>query len=71
MDEDLLRRYMNCGSPEERENLDREIRKKFNVSDDRYYSISTWPEKVAGNVYIDMKRYRDIPKKKISKSDQK
>lgn len=47
------------------------VRKWFNVPENRYYSVSTWPENVAGNVWLNEKLFRDVPKKKISKSDQK
>ena len=66
LDEETLKRYIN-----DPVGMDEEIRKKFNIPNNRYYTISTWPEKVAGYFYIDMKRTRDVPAKKISKSDQK
>jgi hypothetical protein len=51
--------------------LDDEVRKKFNIPDDRYYSVLTWPDSLAGRVWLDENRFRAAPKKKISKSDQK
>ena len=39
------------------------VRKWFQVPENKYYSVSTWPENVAGNVWLDEKRYRDVPKK--------
>lgn len=49
---------------------DATLRKKYNIPEDRYYSVSQYPEKCAGNLYVDMTRNRIIHKKKISKSDQ-
>lgn len=49
---------------------DKTLRKRYNIPEDRYYSICQFPEKVAGELRIDMTRYRTIPKRKISKSDQ-
>ena len=66
LNEELLKRYINDPM-----GMDEEIRKKFDIPKNRYYTISTWPEKVAGYLYIDMKRTREVSAKKISKSDQK
>ena len=49
--------------------FDSEIRTKFNIPDNRYYTVSVWP--VEGEVRVDNKRFRDVVKNKISKSDQK
>ena len=47
-----------------------QIRRQFNVPSDRYFTVSTWPDSVAGNVWLDEKRTRVVPVTKISKSDQ-
>lgn len=47
------------------------VRKWFKVPENRYYSVSIWPENLSGNVWLNEKLFRDVPKKKISKSDQK
>ncbi len=44
------------------------IRTKFNVPDNRYYTVSVWP--TSGFIRIDNNRFRDATKSKISKSDQ-
>jgi hypothetical protein len=50
--------------------MDEQVRKWCNLPEDKYYTVSTWPEEVAGNVYV-TNVYRVVKAKKISKSDQK
>ena len=45
------------------------VRKWFKVPEDKYYTVSMWPDHVAGVVRVDHKRHRDAKSKKISKSD--
>ena len=40
------------------------------VPEDRYYTVSVWPDHLAGRVFVNMKDYRTVKSKKISKSDQ-
>lgn len=51
--------------------MDAGVRKFMGIPDNRYYSVTTWPEDKAGEVFIDNKRFRDVKSAKISKSDQK
>lgn len=46
------------------------IRSTFMISYTRYYSIALFPPEKRGTVTIDYTRIRDVPKNKISKSDQ-
>ena len=48
---------------------DEKVRKWANVSNDRYYSVSVWPEHLAGRVF-QTNLFRKVTVKKISKSDQ-
>ena len=50
---------------------DEEVRVFANVPDDKYYTVSMWPENVAGIVMVIKKSSREVAAKKISKSDQK
>lgn len=50
--------------------MEKEIRELFNIPEDRYFTVSTYPANVAGNVRVDMTRHRVVKPKKISKSDQ-
>ena len=50
--------------------MDAAVRKAAKVPEDRYYMVSTWPEERAGRLTMNMKDYRKVPAKKISKSDQ-
>jgi hypothetical protein len=50
--------------------MDAEIRAWAGVPSNRYYSVSTYPESVAGIVHIDLSRERVVKPTKISKSDQ-
>ena len=47
------------------------VRKSMAVPEDRYYMVSTWPEDRAGRLTVNMKDFRKVVAKKISKSDQK
>jgi hypothetical protein len=49
--------------------MDTKVRKWMNVPDDKYYSVSTWPEHLAGQVTV-TNLNRKVTAKKISKSDQ-
>lgn len=49
---------------------DADVRRIFKVPDNRYYSVTIWPDHMAGRISIDMKRTRAVAGKKISKSDQ-
>ena len=46
------------------------VRSWFKVPEDKYYTVSVWPDHVAGVVRVDPKRHRHVHAKKISKSDQ-
>lgn len=48
---------------------DSEVRSYCNLRSDRYYSVITWPENVAGRVF-ESNLSRTVTNKKISKSDQ-
>jgi hypothetical protein len=50
---------------------DEEVRSYTNVSDSKYYTVSTWPLDRAGYVDVISKSVRVVKTKKISKSDQK
>lgn len=50
------------------EEADYRVRKWANVPDDRYYSVSVWPEHLAGRVF-QTNLFRKVTLKKISKSD--
>ena len=49
---------------------DEEVRKYCGLREDRYYTVSVWPENLAGRVY-QTNNVRVVKAKKISKSDQK
>jgi hypothetical protein len=49
---------------------DAKVRKWAGVPEDRYYTVSVWPEHLAGRVFVRTTEYRKVPAKKISKSDQ-
>lgn len=49
---------------------DEKVRRWCDVPDDRYYSVSVWPEHLAGRVFVRTTEYRKVPAKKISKSNQ-
>ena len=51
--------------------MDAEVRKTLNLPEDRYYTVSRWPEHLAGRVFVDNSRHRTVSKyTKISKSNQ-
>lgn len=49
---------------------DSKLRDLFKISDSKYYSVSVWPEDLAGQVTITPGLVRVVKTKKISKSDQ-
>lgn len=49
---------------------DFKVRKWCNIPDNKYYTITTWPENLRGDVFIIENSHRNPPLKKISKSDQ-
>lgn len=49
---------------------DVELRQQFKIPDDRYYTVSVWPERCRGFIYVDLTRTRLVKARKISKSDQ-
>ena len=50
--------------------MDSVVRKWANVPKNRYYSVSTWPEHLAGRLYVNDKMFRVVKATKISKSNQ-
>ncbi len=50
--------------------MDEEVRKAMNIPENRYYTVSMWPDHLAGNVHINKSMTRVVHAKKISKSDQ-
>jgi hypothetical protein len=50
--------------------MDAEVRNHFQVPDNRYYTVTTWPPERAGQLFVDLKRTRVVHAKKVSKSDQ-
>ncbi len=51
-------------------NMDSEVRNSLALREDRYYTVSVWPENCVGNVY-ETRNVREVKNKKISKSDEK
>lgn len=49
---------------------DSKVRKWCNIPEDRYYTVSVWPENLAGIVRVDNNRFRTVKNTKISKSSQ-
>jgi hypothetical protein len=49
---------------------DPKVRKWCGLPEDRYYTVSVWPENLAGRVFVRRNEVRKITSKKISKSDQ-
>lgn len=49
--------------------MDEQVRKWCNLPDDKYYSVSVWPEHRAGVVTV-TNVSRVVKAKKVSKSDQ-
>lgn len=50
--------------------MDSAVRKWAGVPDDRYYTVSMWPENLSGRVYVNHNGYRTVKSVKISKSNQ-
>ena len=50
--------------------LDEEVRRQLGLPEDRYYTVSVWPEHLAGRVFVDKTRTRVVRNQKISKSAQ-
>ena len=48
---------------------DNKVRKWASVPEDKYYSVSMWPEHLKGRVFVIPKLHRAVTAKKISKSD--
>lgn len=48
--------------------MDQEVRNRFKVPSDRYYSVVMWPPSMQGTVTVDPSRTRYVEKTKISKS---
>jgi hypothetical protein len=46
------------------------VRKWAGVPDNKYFSVSVWPETLAGRVYVTDKLFRTVKLDKISKSNQ-
>jgi len=61
---ELFKRYL-----ENPLSMDLEVRKYCGLREDRYYTVSIWPEEVASMVKENNK-VREVKTKKISKSDQ-
>lgn len=49
---------------------DFKVRQWARVPEDRYYSVTVWPEHLAGRVWVTPNLHRTVVAKKISKSDQ-
>lgn len=47
---------------------DATVRHLLKIPENRYYTVSMWPESVAGSVYVN--REREVKRVKISKSNQ-
>lgn len=47
---------------------DAKVRKWADVPDNRYFTVSVYPEHLAGNVFVDNNRFRVVHNVKISKS---
>jgi hypothetical protein len=48
---------------------DANVRRWCSLPDNRYYTVSVWPDESAGQVRVSEKMFRDVKVKKISKSD--
>lgn len=46
------------------------VRKWADIPDDKYYTVSVWPDHLAGRVFVNHNLHRVVHAKKISKSDQ-
>lgn len=49
---------------------DKQIRRKYNIPSNKYYTITLCPDNLRGTINIDINRVRRIGPEKISKSDQ-
>ena len=49
---------------------DAKVRKWANIPDDKYYTVSVWPDHLSGQVRVNPHLHRTVHAKKISKSDQ-
>lgn len=49
---------------------DTALRQQFRIPENRYYTVTVWPEQARGLIYLDEKRTREARAQKISKSDQ-
>lgn len=65
MDEKTFARF--AASEQERSAMDEEIRKKFHIPSNRYYTV-TLPPSPAGRVFLDESRKRELHTPKLSKS---
>jgi hypothetical protein len=46
------------------------VRQQMGIPEDRYFTVTTWPEHLAGRVFVDKTRTRVVKAQKISKSNQ-
>ena len=60
---DLLPRYLADPLA-----VDAEVRQRLGIPEDRYYTVSIWPE--PGVVRVDLNRWRAVKAHKVSKSDE-
>jgi hypothetical protein len=67
LDNEAWQRFQQ--GPAAREAMDDQIRRRFKIPDDRYYTV-TLPPGPAGQVFLDTGRTRPPQVHKISKSDQ-
>lgn len=67
IDGKLLEQYMTNPLSQ---SVDEEIRSKFSIPTNRYYSVTVFPPERAGEVRVDLIRTREVSAKKISKSNQ-
>jgi hypothetical protein len=49
---------------------DSKVRKWCGLPENRYYTVSVWPEHISGVVTVDSTRFRVVAAQKISKSNQ-
>lgn len=45
------------------------VRARLKVPENRYYVVTTWPQHLAGRVFVDPTRTRVVKAHKVSKSD--
>lgn len=65
LSKELFDKYVS--NPLENDGL---VRKSLGLREDRYYTVSVWPEHLAGRVY-ENRNVREVKVKKVSKSEQK